>query len=332
MGTMRAVVQHRYGSPEILQVTTVAAPVPGPGEVLVRVRAASLNPRDWHLMRGEPRVARLLDRRTFTREAPREPVRGTDFAGVVEAVGAGVTRCRPGDAVFGEAPAALAELLVTSEDLVTTLPPGLGFEAGAALPLAANTALTCLDSADLEPGQALLVNGASGGVGTLLVQLAHARGMHVTAVCSAANADLVHSFGARDVIDHHRHDFTRTGQRYDAVVDLVGNRALRDLGRAVRPAGTLVLSGGGVSGQGRFVGPLGTILRAQLLRPFVRHRLVAPLAVPTRERLDELRELVRSEVLTPVVDRVFTLDEAAEAVAYLETARARGKVVIAVAA
>jgi NADPH:quinone reductase-like Zn-dependent oxidoreductase len=328
---MRAVVQHRYGPPEALHVASVRTTDPGPGEVLVRVHAASLNPRDWHLMRGEPRIARLLDRRTFGRRVPREPVRGTDFAGVVEAVGADVTRCRPGDAVFGEAPAALAELVVASEQSVAALPPGLSFEQAAALPLAANTALTCLDAADPAPGQTLLVNGAAGGVGTFLVQIAAARGMHVTAVCSASKADLVRSLGAHGVVDYHRQDFARTGQSYDVVVDLVGNRGLRELSRVVKRHGTLVLSGGGVSGEGRYVGPLGTLVRAQLLRPFLRHRLRAPLAVPSAQALDEIAAQVHTEALSPVIDRVYPLGEAAEAMAYLETARASGKVVIAVA-
>jgi NADPH:quinone reductase-like Zn-dependent oxidoreductase len=328
---MRALVQHRYGPPEALQVASVEPPEPGPGEVLVRVRAASLNPRDWHLMRGEPRAARLLDRRTFGRRAPREPVRGTDFAGVVEAVGADVTRCRPGDGVFGEAPAALAELVVAPERSVAAVPPGSSFEQAAALPLAANTALTCLDAADPAPGTTLLVNGAAGGVGTFLVQLAAARGVQVTAVCSAPKADLVRSLGAQDVLDYRRTDFTRTGQAYDVVVDLVGNRALRDLSRAVKRDGMLVLSGGGVAGEGRYVGPLGTLVRAQLLRPFLRHRLRAPLAVPSAQALDQIAELVRTEALTPVMDRVYPLGKAVEAMTHLETARARGKVVIAVA-
>lgn len=326
--TMQALVQDRYGSPEVLRLARVPKPAVEPGKVLVRVHAASLNPRDWHLMRGEPRLARLLDRRTFARTTPRVAIRGTDFAGVVEAVGAGVTRCAAGDAVFGEAPAAVAEFVVALEEAVAAVPPGVSFQHAAALPLAANTALTCLQSADPAPGQSVLVNGASGGVGTFLVQLAAAQGMQVTAVCSAANAELVRSLGATRVIDYNREDFTTSGQPYDVVVDLVGNRALRHLSRAVRHGGTLVLSGGGLASEGRYLGPLAMLLRAQLLRPFLRHRLRTPLAQPTAEMLDELGELVSSGAIRPVVDQVFTLDEATRAMEHLETGHARGKVVV----
>ena len=328
--TMQALVHDRYGPPETLHLANVPKPAAGPGEVLVRVHAASLNPRDWHLMRGEPRLARLLDRRTFARTAPREPIRGTDFAGVVEAVGAGVTRCRPGDAVFGEAPGAIAHLVAAPEQQVATMPPGLPFPQAAALPLAANTALTCLNAAEPTRGQTILINGASGGVGTFLVQLAAEGGMHTTAVCSAANAETVRALGAGKVIDYNRQDFAKSGEKYDVLVDLVGNRTLRDLSRAVRRDGTLVLSGGGVSGQGRYVGPLGMLLRAHLSRPALRFRLRSPLAEPDAEAFDQLRDLVRSRVLEPVVDRVYALEDAARAFAYLETAHARGKVVIAV--
>jgi len=327
---MRALVQDRYGSPEVLRLARVPKPAVEPGEVLVRVHAASLNPRDWHLMRGEPRLARLLDRRTFARSAPREPIRGTDFAGVVEAVGAGVARCRPGDAVFGEGPGAIAEFVAAPEQQVATMPPELSFLQAAALPLAANTALTCLNAADPTPGQTLLINGASGGVGTFLVQLAAERGMHTTAVCSAASADMVRALGARKVVDYNRQDFAGSGEKYDVVVDLVGNRTLRDLSRAVRRNGSLVLSGGGVSGQGRYLGPLGMLVRAHLSRPVLRLRLESPLAHPHAERLDQLRDLVRCGALEPVIDRVCALEDAAQAVAYLETAHARGKVVITV--
>lgn len=327
---MRALVQDRYGSPGTLRLASLPKPTAGPGEVLVRVHAASLNPRDWHLMRGEPRLARLMDRRSFGRRGPRAPIRGTDFAGVVEAVGAGVTRCGPGERVFGEGNGAIAEYVVAPEQQVATMPPELSFAEAAALPLAGNTALTCLEAADPAVGQTLLVNGASGGVGTVLVQLAAERGLHTTAVCSAANADTMRALGAHDVIDYHREDFTTSGTTYDVVVDLVGNRSLRDLRRVVRRGGTLVLSGGGVSGQGRNVGPIGLLILAQVAQPALPFRVRAPLAHPRAEALDRLRDLVQTQALRPVVDRTYPLEDAAQAVAHLETAHARGKVVVAV--
>ena len=199
------------------------------------MRAASVNARDWHVMRGEPRMARLLDRRTFGRTAPRQPIRGTDFAGIVESVGAGVTRWRPGDAVFGEADAAFADFVVAKADLVAAIPDGIGFQQAAAIPLAATTALLCLRSGAPEPGQSVLINGASGGVGTFAVQLARSMGLAVTAVCSARNADLARSLGADTVVDYRQTDFTRLGRRFDVIVDLVGNRSLRDLRLALLP-------------------------------------------------------------------------------------------------
>ena len=263
--TMRAIVQDRYGPPDVLRPARVAKPGPAAGEVLVAVRAASVNARDWHIMRGEPRIARVLDRRTFGRTSPRQPIRGTDFAGLVESVGSGVPRWRPGDAVFGEADGAFADFVVTKADLVAAIPNGVGFEPAAAVPLAATTALLCLRDGAPEPGQTVLINGASGGVGTFAIQLARSMGLIVTAVCSARNADLARSLGADSVVDYRSADFTRLGRRFDIVVDLVGNRRLRDLRRALGRDGRLVLSGGGVSGEGRVLGPIGLLARAQLL-------------------------------------------------------------------
>ena len=327
---MRALVQERYGSPVVLRVDDVPTPVPGHGEVLVRVRAASVNARDWHVMRGEPRLARLLDSATFGRVAPRVRIRGTDFAGTVESVGEGVTRWRPGEDVFGESGAAIAEYVVASEGVVATMPAGLGFEQAAAIPLAANTALVCLRAGQVEAGQSVLINGASGGVGTFAVQLAKSLGVvQVTAVCSARNADLARSLGADVVVDYGREDFSKSGRRYDLVLDLVGNRSLRDLRRVLKPSGTIVLSGGGVSGEGRFLGPLSLMIRAQLVTRLSRLRLVIPEAKPSAENLMELAALVESGSVTPIVDKTFAFENAAEAIRYLEVEHARGKVVIA---
>lgn len=330
METMRALVQDRYGPPDVLAVARVPVPDPGAGEVQVRVAAASVNARDWHVMRGEPRLARLLDRSTFGRTAPRVRIRGTDFAGVVQAVGTGVTRWQVGDRVFGESDAAIAEYVVATQDVIAEIPAGTTFEQAAALPLAANTALTCLRAGDARPGDRVLVNGASGGVGSFIVQLAKAMGLYVSAVCSARNADLASSLGADVVIDYGREDFCAAGVRHDLVVDLVGNRSLRDLRATVAPAGSLVLSGGGVSGEGRFVGPLALLIRAQAVAGLSGLRVTVPQAKPSRANLEELAGFVASGAVTPFVDRTFAFEDTAGALRYLETEHARTKVVIKV--
>jgi len=288
---MKAIVQDRYGSADTLEFADVDTPVPGPDDVLVRVHAASVNAYDWHLMRGDPYLARPM--LGVTR--PRQRVRGRDFAGRVTAVGANVTRLAPGDDVFGEADGAFAEYVRVPSAAVDRKPAGLTFEQAAALPLAGGTALACLDAADLRPGQELLVNGASGGVGSYAVQIAAARGVHVTAVCSTRNVELARSFGAEHVVDYTREDFTRAGWRYDAVLDVVANRSLRDLRRAVSPEGALVLSGGGVSGGGRpsLAGPIGLTVRALLVSRFVSQRLVVVVQRVDVERLARRREVAR---------------------------------------
>lgn len=243
---MKAIVQDRYGSSEVLEFREVDRPVPKDGEVLVRVRAASVNARDWHVMRGDPYVARLAF--GLRRPKRRMRIQGGDFAGVVEAVGKDVTRVRPGDEVYGEADGAFAEYLCAPQGVLGPKPANLSFEQAAAVPLAGNTALMGLrDVGKVGPGQHVLVNGASGGVGTFAVQIAKALGAEVTGVCSTRNVDLVRSLGADHVVDYTREDFTRTGARYDLVFDLVGNRTLADCRRALNPTGMLILAGGGVS-------------------------------------------------------------------------------------
>ncbi|NUU16913.1 NAD(P)-dependent alcohol dehydrogenase [Cellulomonas humilata] len=324
---MKAIVQHRYGSPDELTLADVDTPVPAADEVLVRVRAASLNARDWHLMRGDPYVARLSP--DFGRRAPKALIRGSDFAGTVEAVGSDVTRLRPGDDVYGESDGALAEYVSAPERRVARKPDHLTFEQAAAMPLAATTALQGLRGR-VGPGQSLLINGASGGVGTFAVQLAHAYGAQVTAVCSTRNVELVRSLGADHVVDYTRDDAFRAGRRYDVVLDLVGNRSLRDLRRALTPDGTLVLSGGGVSEGGSLFGPIGLLLRSKLAAPFVRHRIVALSTSPGAEHLDTLRELAEAGTIVPAVDRTYPLPAAADAMRYLEGEHARAKVVVTV--
>lgn len=326
---MKAIVQDRYGSPEVLRLEDVDPPVPGDRDVLVRVHAASVNARDWHFMRGDPYLARLSAGMGARRPKPR--VRGTDFAGRVEAVGPAVTRLRPGDEVFGESPEAFAELVCAPEDLVERKPANLTFEQAAATPLAANTALVGLrDDAHLQPGQRILINGASGGVGTFAVQLSKVYGAEVTAVCSSRNVELVAGLGADHIVDYTRDDFVRAGRRHDVVLDLVGNRSLAELRRVLTPEGTLVLSGGGVSKGGSLVGPMGLMSRALLVSRFVRHRIVVLVAKPGRANLATLRELAEAGKLTPVIDRSYPLTATADAIRYLETEHARAKVVITV--
>jgi NADPH:quinone reductase-like Zn-dependent oxidoreductase len=326
--TMRALVQHRYGPPDVLQWETVPVPAPGPGQLRVRVSASSVNARDWHVMRGEPRVARVLDREVFGNSNPRVPVRGTDVAGVVDAVGEGVTRWRPGEAVFGEADAAWAEYAVTSAERVAAMPPGTTFEQAAALPLAGATALAVLTAGHARAGERLLINGASGGVGTFALQLAHSMGLHVTAVCSARNAAQARALGADAVVDYATTDFCATADRYDIVVDLVGNRSVRALRRLVQPTGTLALSGGGVPGSGRNVGPLAPLVLAQILARRPGPRIVVPKADPGTEQLETLATMMVAGDIRPVIDRVFQMRDGAAAVRYVEEEHASGKVIL----
>src|SRR5918994_5966767 len=234
---MKAIVQDRYGSPDVLAFRDVADPVPAAGHALVRVYAVSVNARDWHVMRGDPYLARLAAPDMFGRTGPRTPIRGSDVAGVVEAVGADVTRWKPGDRVYGDlggAAGGFAEYVSAPADLLDAMPDTLTFEEAAALPLAGVTALLGLrDAGRVGPGTTVLVNGASGGGGTFPVEVAKALGATVTAVCSTRNVDLVRSLGADDVVDYRRTDFAYAGRRYDVVFDLVANRSLRDLRRSL---------------------------------------------------------------------------------------------------
>ena len=326
--TMRAVVQDRYGTSDVLRACDVPRPAPATGEVLVRLEAASVNARDWHIMRGEPRIARLMDRSIFGWRGPRVRVRGTDFAGVVEGVGPGVADWAVGDPVFGEASATLAEYVVAPVGAMARVPAGVSMEQAAALPLAATTALECLQAADPRPGSTVLVNGASGGVGTFVIQLATAMGLHVTAVCSTRNGDQARSLGAEVVIDYATDDFVTSGPTYDLVIDLVGNRSLRDLRGRVKPGGSLVLSGGGVPGSGRFVGPIGLLVQAQLTKRRPGPVMHTPTAHPRRESLEDLADQVARGVITPTIEKVFGLEDAAAALRHLESEHARAKVVV----
>jgi NADPH:quinone reductase-like Zn-dependent oxidoreductase len=328
---MKAIVQERYGSPDVLQLQDVDPPKAADNQVLVRVHAASLNARDWHLMRGDPYVARLMDPKTLGLRGPKIAIPGTDFAGRVEAVGSAVQRFRPGDEVFGEVPGAFAEYVAVPEDLVAPKPATLSFEQAAAIPLAGNTALMGLrDLGRVQPGARVLVNGASGGVGTFAVQIAKALGAEVTGVCSTRNVELIQSLGADHVIDYTREDFTQAAQRYDLVFDLVGNRSLAELRRTATPAGMIVLSGGGVSRGGSLFGPVGLIIRGELMSRFADRRLKVLSVKPSAQNLAALTELVESGKVVPAIDRTYVLSEVPEAMRYLEGEHARAKIIITV--
>lgn len=326
---MQAWVQDEYGSAEVLRLAEVPDPVPGPGEVLVRVAAASVNAADWHLMRGEPRVARL-DRSMFGRRAPKQPIRGRDLAGTVVAVGPDVAGWAPGDEVLGEHEGTLAELVVVPAAVLVRRPASVGVVEAAALPLAATTAAVCLDAGGVGAGTRLLVVGASGGVGTYAVQLAVARGAEVTGVCSSRNVEMVTALGATACLDYTRGEVERASSSYDVVLDLVGNRPVRALRRLLVRGGTLVLSGGGNPGEGGYLGPIGLFLRGKLAAPFLRMRVRVPMAKPDAARLTELVGLVERGVLRPVVERVYPFEEGGAALRHLEVEHARGKLVVAV--
>src|SRR5947209_14393836 len=294
--TMRAIVQHAYGSSEVLELRDIDQPAIGADNVLVRVRAAAVNPADWAIMRGLPYIARPV----YGLRTPKNPVRGTDVAGEVEAVGLSVTRFRPGDEVFGWCQAlggAFAEYASVSEDALTPKPVNLTFEQAAAVPMAGLVALEALR--DVRAGQTVLVNGASGGIGTFAVQIAKSLGAEVTGVCSTSNVDLVRSIGADQVIDYTREDFTQTGQRYDLILDNVGNHSLSDLRGALTPKGTLVPNGGGF--QNRWFASGGRVIRAKVSSPFVSQRLRTFIISPKQENLVVLRDLIEAGKVTPVV-------------------------------
>ncbi|GAB3469921.1 NAD(P)-dependent alcohol dehydrogenase [Actinophytocola sediminis] len=328
---MKAIVQERYGSADVLELRDIDRPVPADDEVLVRVRAAAVNAYDWHVMRGDPYLARL----SLGFGRPRARVRGRDFAGVVETVGKDVRRVRPGDEVYGDlgsADGAFAEYASVPERGVERKPANLTFEQAAALPLAGNTALKGLrDLGQVRAGQRVLVNGASGGVGTFAIQLARTLGAEVTGVCRTRNVELVTSLGADHVIDYTKENFTRGERRYDVVFDLVGNHSLAALRRVVTPEGRLVLSGGGVYDGGSLLGPMALVLQGTVMSRVARQRRVLLLSTePDHEILTALRELAEAGSLTPVVDRTYPLDKAPAAIHYLEHEHARAKVVITV--
>ena len=324
---MKAVVQDRFGPPDVLKVADTGLPEAGPGDVLIRVHAAALNPADWHILRGDPLVARLMGV-GLTR--PKTRLAGIDAAGVVEAVGADVRGLRNGDEVLGFCRGAFAEYACAAADMVVPKPASLTFEQAAAVPVAATTALRGIrDVGEVKAGQRVLVNGAGGGVGTYAVQIAAALGAEVTGVCSTASAELVRSIGAAHVIDYTAEDFTDGLARYDVILDNVSSLPLARLRRALTPKGTLVLNGGG--SPGHVFGPVAGLVRAMVANAFVSQRLRPLPSRQNREELLAVTGLIEDGKVTPVVGRTYPLTETAEGLRYVEQGHARGKVVVTVA-
>jgi len=321
--TMKAIVYRCYGSPEVLALEDVARPEPGENDVLVKVEAASVNPLDWHYMRGSPYFMRL----GVGIGTPKDNRMGVDFAGVVAAVGKQVTEFKPGDEVFGGRSGAFAEYVLVADDrAIVHKPAGVSFEQAASLPIAALTALQALrDKGDLQPGQKVLINGASGGVGTFAVQIAKSMGAEVHGVCSTRNVPLVRSLGADHVFDYKKEDFTESGEDYDLIVDMVGNHSLSKIRGVMSPDGKLVMVGGPSA---NWIGPLKRPIAALLTAPFVDQDLLLLLAELSKDDLTEVAELVQSGAVRPVIDRRYALQDVPAAITYSEEGHARGKILI----
>jgi NADPH:quinone reductase-like Zn-dependent oxidoreductase len=321
---VKAIVCRTYGSPEVLRLEDVAVPTPDADQVLLRVRAASLNPYDWHFMRGSPFMIRMLSGLT----KPKDTRVGVDVAGVVDAIGSRVTRFKPGDEVFGGCRGAFAEYACAAETALAMKPASVTFEQAAAVPVAGYTALQALrDHGRIERGQSVLVNGAAGGVGTFAVQFAKAFGAHVDGVCSTRNIDLVCALGADRAIDYTREDFTKSSERYDIVVDCHASGSLVAGVRVLAPGGRYVIVG--APGRG-VMGPLWPAVKALVLAPLMRRRLTMMMAKPNRDDLALIADWMEAGTVTPALDRRYRLDEASEAIRYLEQGHARGKVVLTV--
>ncbi|WP_035845035.1 NAD(P)-dependent alcohol dehydrogenase [Kitasatospora azatica] len=323
---MKAIVQDVYGPPEVLRLEEIDQPVPGSGEVLIRVRAAAVDLGIWHLMTGLPYLVRTVS----GLRAPKVRVRGMDLAGEVAAVGPGVTRFQPGDEVYGSCEGSFAEYACAKQDRIAPKPANLTHEQAAAVPVSGCTALQALrDAGQLLEGQSVLVIGAAGGVGSFAVQLAKAYGARVTGVCSTEKAELVRALGAEEVVDYTRENPVDGSRRYDLVLDTAGNRPLTALRRALTPRGTLVIVGGQTDG--RWLGGTDRQLRAMLLSPLVGQRLTSLVAKQPDRDLRILAGLIEAGSVTPVIDRGYPLAEVPDAVRRLKERHARGKIVIRVA-
>ena len=322
---MKAIVYRSYGSPDVLRLEETARPTPADDQVLLRVRAASVNPYDWHFMRGSPYIMRMLSGLT----RPKDIRLGVDVAGVVETVGSKVTRFRSGDAVFGGCRGAFAEYACAGETAIVAKPANVTFEQAATIAIAGYTALQGLrDRGKIQRGHRVLINGASGGVGTFAVQIAKSFGAHVTGVCSAGNLDLVRALGADRVIDYTREDFTKQSDRYDIVLDCHATHPLLACGGILTHTGAYVIVG---APGGGLLGPLRLAAKAVALTPIVRRTLMMMTAKPNRDDLAFLADLLKTRAVTPVIDRRYPLDQVPDAIRYVEQGHTRGKVVITLA-
>jgi NADPH:quinone reductase-like Zn-dependent oxidoreductase len=325
--TMRAIVQDKYGSAEVLHLRDVALPTIGDHDVLIRVRAAAVNPADWAIMGGLPYIARPAP--MYGVRTPKNGVRGTDVAGQVAAVGSAVTRFRTGDDVFGWCRGAFAEYAAAAEEGLALKPATLTYEQAAAVPMAGSVAIQALrDHGNVLAGQRVLINGASGGIGTFAVQIATALGAEVTGVCGTASVEMVRSIGADKVIDYTTDDFTKNGERYDFILDNISNRSLSDLRRALTPTGMLVPNGGQF--QNRWFSSAGRLIKAMVSFRFASQRLGRFVVAQNHEDLIALTGMIDARKVTPVLDRTYPLRDTAAALEYIGAGHAHGKVVISV--
>lgn len=325
---MKAIVQDRYGSADVLELRDIEKPTAGDDDILVRVRAAGVDPGVWHLMTGLPYLVRVMG---YGLRTPKIRVRGTDVAGTVEVVGKNVRQFEPGDPVFGTCDGSFAEYVCAKTERFAPKPANVTFEQAAAVPVSGTTALIGLrDAGNLQPGQKVLVIGAAGGVGTYAVQIAKALGAVVTGVCSGSKAELVRAIGAEEVIDYTREDFTDGRHRFDLIVDTAGRRPIARLLRALTPEGTLVIVGG--EGGDRWLGGFQRQIFAPLRSLLGKQKLIGLVAKERQEDLLTLKGLIEAGKLTPVLDRTYPLSEAADAIRYLGQGHARGKIVLTISA
>ncbi len=323
---MKAIVYCDYGLAN-LKLEDIEKPVPNDDQILVKVRAASVNPYDWHFIEGTPKIIRLMG---VGLRKPKDTRVGVDFAGTVEAVGKNVTQFKPGDDVFGGKGGAFAEYVCRrAEGAVALKPANITFEQAASVNIAGITALQGLrDKGKVQPGQKVLINGASGGVGTFAVQIAKSYGAEVTGVCSTRNLDLVRSLGADHVIDYTKEDFAKSEQRYDVILDNVPNHSLSECRRILTPKGKYVMIGGGGPNEGRWIGPFGRVIHTLLLSPFISQQMGMMMADANHKDLTILADMMQAGTVKPIIDRTYPLSQIADAIRYLEQGHARGKVVI----
>jgi len=323
---MKAIVYCNYGVPN-LKLEEIEKPTPNDDQILVKVRAASVNPLDWHFIEGTPKIMRLMG---VGLRKPKDTRLGVDFAGTVEAVGKNVTQFKPGDEVFGGKTGAFAEYVCPRADRAVALKPAnITFEQAASINIAGITALQAVrDKGKVQPGQKVLINGASGGVGTFAVQIAKSLGADVTGVCSTRNVDLVRSLGADHVIDYTKEDFAKGAERYDVILDNVPNHSLSECRHVLSPKGKYVMIGGGGPNDARWIGPFGRVINTLLLSPFISQQMGMMMAELNKKDLTILADMMQAGTVKPVIDRTYPLSQIADAIRYLEEGHARGKVVI----